>query len=212
MQVLQGKQALHVWFYMSAEGVLNACHQGLLVSSELPRLGQTTGPGACAQIAGDLMDLTDEALRCLPLGNPSYHVELELEPVGASFIIQDDNELQSLVASLLSTLRLLHAAGYVHRDIRMDNIVKYFERWLLIDWEVAGRVDQEVWWEGKLLPDPVRLRQHPYTVQTDLWQVGMLIMSQESVASPAAKQYAQQLVSGAIESAAQAECHMWPIT
>ena len=192
-------------FYMSAEGVLNACHHGLLVSSELPRLGHMIGPGASPQIAGELMDLRDEALRCVPLGNTSYHVELELEPVGASFIVQNSNELQSLVASLLSTLRLLHAAGYVHRDIRMDNIVKYFERWLLIDWELAGRVDQEVWWEGKLLPDPVRLRQHPYTVQIDLWQVGMLIISQENVASPAAKQFAQKLVSYEFQSAAQAE-------
>lgn len=150
-------------------------------------------------------------MRTLLRGKAARHVELELEPVGACFNIHDDYQLRSLVASLLSTLRRLHAAGYVHRNIRIDNIVKYFGQWLLIDWELAGRVDQVLWWEGKLLPDPVRFHQHPYTAQTDLWQAGKLIMSQAVYASPAALQFAQQLVVGDFQSAAKAERHMWAI-
>ncbi|CAL8466425.1 g5961 [Coccomyxa elongata] len=162
-----------------------------------------TAANACAVYAMELgkdaplTRIIDE-FEHLPRGDTSYHVELELEPVGACFIIHDGNELRSLVASLLATLRPLHEAGYVHRDIRMDNIVRYFQQWILIDWELAGRVDQTVWWEGNcnLLPDPVRLRQHPYTAQTDLWQVGKLIISQQVFASPAAVTFAQQLVNG----------------
>ncbi|CAL8466510.1 g6046 [Coccomyxa elongata] len=169
-------------------------HELLKVYTTLAQLG-TPDVLRCRslKIAGEVVDLRENAMRRLPLGNSSYYVELE--PMGACFIIHDDSELRSQVASLLSTLRPLHEAGYVHRDIRMDNIVKYFQQWLLIDWELAGRVDQLVWWEGKLLPEPVRLHQHPYTIQTDLWQVGKLILSQQVFASPAAVQFAQQLVS-----------------
>ena len=165
-----------------------------------------------AQVAGNVVDLRNKQWRFLPRGTTSSFVELELEPVGACFTIHNDSELQSLVASLLSTLRRLHEAGYVHRDIRMDNIVKYFQQWLLIDWELAGQVDQPVWWDGKYLPDPVRLGQHRYSVKTDLWQVGKLIMTQQQVASPAALLFAQQLVNGIFQSAAEAQGHMWAIS
>ena len=139
-------------------------------------------------------------------------VELKLEPVGVSFTIHSENELHSVVTSLLSTLRTLHEAGYVHRDVRMDNVIKYFDQWVLIDWELAGRVDQFVWWNAKVLPDPVKLREQPYTVKSDLWQLGKLIMSHYRTLSPAVSLFAQQLVKGDFQSAAQAQGHMWAIT
>ena len=167
-----------------------------------------------AQIDGRVVDLRNKAMHHFPRGKNSCIVELELKPVGACCVIHDENELRSLVASLLSALRSLHETGFVHCDISMNNIVRYFQQWVLIDWELAGHVDQVVWWEGNynLLPDPVRLRQHPYTVQTDLWQVGQLMMSQLGLASRGAICFAQQLVNGDFESAAQAERHLWATT
>ncbi|BDA48582.1 probable crinkler effector protein 8 [Coccomyxa sp. Obi] len=164
------------------------------------------------KVAGTVMDLSNNTMRILPQGQSSCHVVLELEPVGACFTITDETELRSLVVSLLSTLCRLHEAGYVHRDIRVDNIVKYFQQWVLIDWELAGRVDQDVWWEGSALPEPVRLHQRPYTVKTDLWQVGKLMMTQQVVASREAKLFAQKLVNGDFQSAAQAEGGIWAIS
>ncbi len=77
-----------------------------------------------AQVDGRVLDLTQNAVRHLQWGgNNAFHlVQLELEPRGACVVIDDDKELRSLVVSLLSTLRLLHAAGYVHRDIKHSNV------------------------------------------------------------------------------------------
>ena len=76
------------------------------------------------------------------------HVRLRLEPVGAVVCMTDAAQLHSMVFSLLSTLMYIHGYGFVHRDIRLDNFLKVTDGWLLIDWELAGRADQMVWWKG----------------------------------------------------------------
>ncbi|KAK9813152.1 hypothetical protein WJX72_009901 [[Myrmecia] bisecta] len=100
---------------------------------------------------------------------------------------------------------------FVHRDIRMENVVQLFDEWMLIDWELAGRADELVWWRGKVLPEPVRAGQAPYIVQTDIWQVGRLIQMQP-VASDGARQIAQRLVAGDYVSAARATEEIWAVT
>ncbi len=105
----------------------------------------------------------------------SCYVRLRLEPVGAVVRINDAAQLHSLILSLLTTLRHNHEHDFVHRDIHLDNVVEVMDGWLLIDWELAGRANQIVWWEGKVLPDLVKHRLQPYTCKTDLWQLGMLI-------------------------------------
>ena len=75
-------------------------------------------------------------------------VHLRLQPAGARINLQSSQQLRNLVNSLLATLAPVHAAGFVHRDIRLDNIVKGPKGWVLLDWELAGRQNQSVWWTG----------------------------------------------------------------
>lgn len=105
----------------------------------------------------------------------SCYVEVELEPVGAQACIRNLADLHSLVHSILTTLQGVHSHGIVHRDFCKKNIVRANDGWLLIDWELAGKANQHVWWEGPRLPDLVRQRIETYTVCTDLWQVGKLV-------------------------------------
>ena len=91
-----------------------------------------------------------------PTSKADVRVVLELRPVGARPSISSDTQLQHLVRSLLNTLRLWHARGYVHGDVRIDNVVKYFDDWILLDWEVAGKSGAFVWWRGQELPEDVR--------------------------------------------------------
>ncbi|DBA97113.1 TPA: hypothetical protein ACH3X1_014884 [Trebouxia sp. C0004] len=76
-------------------------------------------------------------------------VHLRLQPVGARISFQSSQQLRNLVNSLLATLAPVHAAGFVHRDIRLDNIVEGPKGWVLLDWELAGRQHQPVWWTGQ---------------------------------------------------------------
>ena len=71
-----------------------------------------------------------------------------LEPVGALVRITGTAQLRSLVSCLLTTLKHIHEYGFVHRDVRLDNVIRTTNGWLLIDWELAGRTNQNVWWEG----------------------------------------------------------------
>ena len=66
-------------------------------------------------------------------------IDLRLEPVGARVRITGTSQLRSLVSCLLTTLKVIHEYGFVHRDIRLDNVVRATNDWLLIDWELAGR-------------------------------------------------------------------------
>ena len=134
-------------------------------------------------------------------------VHLRLQPVGARISFQSSQQLRNLVNSLLATLAPVHAAGFVHRDIRLDNIVKGPKGWVLLDWELAGRQHQPVWWTGQILPPAVMSGSEPYTCKTDLWQIGQLVLTHAISAGNAA--YAHQLMSGHVMSAAVAPAAEW---
>lgn len=139
----------------------------------------------------------------------SCYVKLRLEPVGALVRITGTAQLRSLVSCLLTTLQHIHEYGFVHRDIRLDNVVKATNGWLLIDWELAGRTNQIVWWEGKMLPDEVKHRSEPFTVKTDLWQLGMLIKTAAICADVAITSFADHLLAGNFATAAIAQATLW---
>ncbi len=141
----------------------------------------------------------------------SCYVRLRLEPVGALVRITGIAQLHSLISSLLTTLEHIHECDFVHRDIRLDNVVKMTNGWLLIDWELAGRTNQNVWWEGKLLPDGVKHRLEPYTCKTDLWQLGMLIRTAAVSADVAVTSFADQLLAGEFATAAIAQASLWSV-
>ncbi len=139
----------------------------------------------------------------------SCSVRVRLEPMGALVRITDIAQLRSLVYSLLSTLNHIHEYDFVHRDIRLENVVKATTGWVLIDWELAGRTNQFVWWEGNLLPDGVKHRLEPYTCKTDLWQLGMLIRNAAVSADVAIASFADHLLDGDFVTAAIAQASLW---
>ena len=138
----------------------------------------------------------------------SCSVKLRLEPVGALIRITGIAQLRSLVSCLLTILKHIHEYGFVHRDIRLDK-VKGTDGWLLIDWELAGRTNQVIWWEGKLLPDGVKYRLEPFTVNTDLWQLGMLIKTAAVCADVATTSFADHLLAGNFGTAVIAQASLW---
>lgn len=135
-------------------------------------------------------------------------VHLRLQPVGARISIQSSQQLCNLVNSLLATLAPIHAAGFVHRDIRLDNVVKGPRGWVLLDWELAGRQDQPVWWTGQILPPAVKSGSEAYSCKTDLWQIGQLVLT-HAITSAGSAAYAHCLMSGHIMSAAAAPVAEW---
>lgn len=139
------------------------------------------------------------------------HVRLRLEPVGAVVCMTDAAQLHSMVFSLLSTLMYIHGYGFVHRDIRLDNVLKVTDGWLLIDWELAGRADQMVWWKGTMLLEVVLHKVEPYTCKTDLWQLGMLIKTLLATADLVVTSFADKLLAGNFASAAHAQASMWSL-
>ena len=75
---------------------------------------------------------------------PSYNrtvTTLHLSPVGFKPRPKDDSELKKIITDILKGVRWLHGHGYVHRDIRWDNIIQESNgRSRLIDLEQAGKV------------------------------------------------------------------------
>ncbi|GMK42378.1 serine/threonine protein kinase [Paenibacillus sp. CCS19] len=53
-----------------------------------------------------------------------------------------------IVRDLLGPLGHLHAAGFVHRDVRIPNVLAYGERIYLIDYGLACRIGEELRAEG----------------------------------------------------------------
>ena len=141
----------------------------------------------------------------------SCRVRLRLEPVGALVCMNDAAQLHSMVFSLLSTLMFIHGYGVVHRDICLNNVMKVTDGWLLIDWELAGRANQTVWWTRMMLPDMVLHKVEPYTCKTDLWQLGMLIKSSAATEDVAVTSFADKLLAGDFASAAHAQASMWSL-
>ena len=135
-------------------------------------------------------------------------VHLRLQPVGARISFQSSQQRCNLVNSLLATLAPVHAAGFVHRDIRLDNIVKGPKGWVLLDGELAGRQDQFVWWTGQILPPAVKSGSEMYSCKTDLWQIGQLVLT-HAISSGGSAAYAHHLMSGDVTSAAMAPAAEW---
>jgi hypothetical protein len=159
---------------------------------------------ALTQVDGDAVNL--QARRCkLPIDpGDAGLVTLKLRPVGMHVHIASLNELLILIKQLLLTLTALHKHKWVHRDVRMDNLVHGPTGWVLIDWELAGPAGQHVFWNSTHLPPEVNTGQMPYTAASDLWQVGRVIQRYDALSTGATKQFASQLISKQFTSAGHA--------
>lgn len=135
-------------------------------------------------------------------------VHLKLQPVGARISLRSDQQLCSLVNSLLATQAPVRTAGFVHRDIRLDNIVSGPDGWVLLNWKLARRDNQHVWWTGQTLPPAVRAGSERYTCKSDMGQIGQLVLSRASPSASSAA-YAARLMSGHVTSAAMAPIAEW---
>ena len=72
-------------------------------------------------------------------------LKLELSPLGFSRMPESEMDLKNALKSVLKALSVLHAKGWVHRDIRWENILRDSAgKWFLIDLESANCKDKEV--------------------------------------------------------------------
>jgi serine/threonine protein kinase len=75
----------------------------------------------------------------------------------------------------------LHRADYCHRDIRLDNIMRCANTYVVIDLELAARADQHVFWRSDALPPEVAAGARVFGQLDDLWQLGKLSLGVELV-------------------------------
>ena len=90
---------------------------------------------------------------------------------------KDIQELKTAIYQVLKVLEIVHNSGYVHRDLRWENIWKdSYGRFIVGDWEHAGRLDKIPkfviqWWAPELYNVPTP----PYTDEADIYLVGGLL-------------------------------------
>ncbi|KAG5175349.1 hypothetical protein JKP88DRAFT_265861 [Tribonema minus] len=103
-------------------------------------------------------------------------VRLQLEPVAVRWVVHTAKDLQSMCADVLQALCAVHDRGFVHRDVRQDNILLADTGYVLIDWELAARVGDTVFWDPKPehVPPTVR-RDTSWQPWMDVWQLGRVI-------------------------------------
>ena len=156
------------------------------------------------QVDGAVVDLSARRRKLAVAPGDVSLVTLRLRPVGMHLHIADSNQFFNLITHLLATLTALHKQNWVHRDIRMDNLVHGPTGWVLIDWELAALAGQHVFWNSTHLPPEVNAGQMPYTPACDLWQVGRIIQQHNTLSSEAMKHFANQLTSKSFELAEHA--------
>ena len=128
---------------------------------------------------------------------------LQLFPVGCQVYNMTLQRVLKLTECMLSTLVAIHEADFVHRDLRVDNIIETQSGFCLIDWELAGRNAEMVFWSGPSLPSDVNLRHRPYVFTDDLWQLGKTL-TRISTPRGSLKVYVDALVDGGFPSATAA--------
>ena len=156
------------------------------------------------QVDGAVVNLRAKRSKLRVAPGDAGLINLTLRPVGVHLHIANSKELLNLIKQLLRTLTALHKQNWVHRDIRTDNLVYGPTGWVLIDWELAARAGQPVFWNSAYLPPQVNAGQMPYTAACDLWQVGRIIQQYNAWSSKAMKPFANKLIGPYFEFAEQA--------
>jgi len=93
---------------------------------------------------------------------------------------QNEHELLVAIFCVTTALAKLHEHGYMHRDIRWPNVIKYKDRaaWFIIDFEHAGRFPSSKDSVAELVVGthaPEMFTKPFHTASVDLWGVGRLI-------------------------------------
>jgi serine/threonine protein kinase len=127
--------------------------------------------------------------------NIVWRVWVKLTPVGAQWVLRTDADLRTLCRDVLTALAAAHNAGFVHRDVREDNLVRCDAGFVLVDWELAGPIGDPVFWrpaEGRVPPNVVQGT--AWSPGMDLWQLGRVLKRFQvtNVTEP----FVQQLLDG----------------
>ncbi|CAG8483612.1 9608_t:CDS:1 [Gigaspora rosea] len=116
-----------------------------------------------------------------------------LETRGHACQVRNEDEARVMSQCVLAGLSWLHKGGYVHRDIRLPNILfipgDVECKYVLIDFEHAnadGLVTSERLkdWDDKTLT-----KHNEYTTQSDLYQFGKMLRNLDTVNSEAGKNF-----------------------
>ena len=77
----------------------------------------------------------------LRLNNAGTHYEVELKTRGIQYLPKNEGEIQQMTKDLVSGLAWLHRGQFLHRDIRLPNIVydRTNRQYVLIDFEHGDR-------------------------------------------------------------------------
>ena len=135
-------------------------------------------------------------------------VQLYMRPVGAAPITTTPMDILSCFSCVLLFLQALHEAGFCHRDIRIDNVIRCAGAYTVIDLELAAANNQPVFWASAALPEGVSPAGRAYVHTDDLWQLGRMILRLVGVGaderSIAIRRVAEDLVDGRVASARDA--------
>jgi len=72
-----------------------------------------------------------------------------------------------------------------------------------LDWELAGRDGEQVFWSGPSLPSDVDLRKRPFVFPDDLWQLGVTL-SRLAMPTKPLTVYIEGILHGGFATAAAA--------
>ena len=109
-------------------------------------------------------------------------VQLKITPVCLERLPLNETELKTAIKCVLSALAVFHEGDFVHRDIRWPNLLYDMgasgrSRWLLADFELAGKIGSELPVEYRTsleMPPEARIGS-ALSAAADVWQVGMLV-------------------------------------
>ncbi|KAG0592450.1 hypothetical protein KC19_1G252500 [Ceratodon purpureus] len=144
-----------------------------------------------------------ETCRFLPriclIGDTAIHhnsYRVDIRPIGYSPVLGTEQDTRMLAQNVCEALSVLHEAGLVHRDIRLQNILQVSkEQFMLIDLETVAASPFRVppgfkWfkeWSDATLEGAV------YTPLSDMYQLGILLERRMRWESPGAKDFIRRL-------------------
>ena len=106
-------------------------------------------------------------------------IHLRLAPLGYHEEPRDVLEVKAMLLDIVTALKSMHINGWVHRDLKMANIIRRIDgKWMLIDLDLACKMDElkrAPWpfWAREGYPMP---KQKLYwTPQEDLAQLGICL-------------------------------------
>eukprot|EP01118_Nematostelium_gracile_P014035 TRINITY_DN5392_c0_g1_i1.p1 TRINITY_DN5392_c0_g1~~TRINITY_DN5392_c0_g1_i1.p1 ORF type:complete len:466 (+),score=37.15 TRINITY_DN5392_c0_g1_i1:220-1617(+) len=110
-----------------------------------------------------------------PTSNKECKIQMELTPLGVQRKPGTMDELRSATLDVLTFLEAFHGLGFVHRDLRWENIIRVTNGYCVIDFEFAARSGRRVYWTKEGYIPQVLRDGGVYTFDFDLYQLGLSV-------------------------------------